>query len=1269
MSKHIRRIDRPKTEQDFEDWCLRIFSRQLDCPGLKKYGRRGQAQGGIDLIGHDKQGNRVAVQCKAREDTLSIGDIRSDVETARGKHPQLIELAIATTAKRDAKLQNDVLDLESESIQLESFRISLWSWDDIEEYLSQEPDLLAALNGEDPQASLADIERVVVKAVTTGLRTEPRESIDTQIDEAFARITSGKPEECITLLNQLRDTQWDTISSPQRYRILGNLANAYLAKANTQQAGRLYIDAKQFHDTVDAQVLEARGYYLLEQEDKARSLIQSVLSSTPDHNGARALDINLSLLTYQEQLDTVPETQRTDPEVAFALAGMAYDHNLFAEATEHARIALNADPGWDVARTNLAVLLMREVRDGAAPLPDGSLEVSDPVSLNESIDLLTAVIEDPKLADGYRKAVALYNRSSAFKLIGEHDKGRDDLDRAIRMAPDEPSFVATYAATLDFQGDSKEALRHWRKAHSLAPSDTRLGVMLVEALLSTDDSGSTAEAGEVLRGMLPHIRHAPQETRYLFGAFWLSLSTDEGGGDKDPSATLRDILPAELLQALLAERALIDSGTAAAQELLSNCSFESVTFTSLTERMGVAHVLGQLGRAREGIEVLGPAVRLHEHSSPTLMLLSLAVQAHDNPLALSICSTLRTSGTIDPGVCRQEAALLADYEDFAHAIYVLETWASEYPVDPEPWLHIGTVSLAANDVERATAAFEELPEPQELAPRLLVPWLQLATATQLKDAFEVVTKLYEAWREHRTSKDAWKALALASFGSSGSIAPPSPTVATKNCAVKVLIEHTKHAWIVIEPGINPDTQWQEFSLEHKLSKSVLGKKVGDKVDWTRGMVKETAEVIAIVSAAQYGAQRCIDLWEERYPEDPLFHKIQLREPTESTTPEQLKEALRPFADAETQRDAYHDAILNAYTSRSISTGVAGQFFIGGQLQFIETVLSDPDRPFFCTVSVAEFAKHHKSLDANESFVCDASSVIVLAQLGIIETVCSNLSLVVPKRLMLQLAQRVQFLQSKDAAEHHLGFVNGSPIVEATNHELLSSVIKLWQDAIESLEEHAQIESGVALTQQGIDKESFLVDRLGDVDSRVIAIAADGKHALLADDIHVSRVGAQALSVDIDRTSSYAVLLHLHRQNLIEDVDALLAKLVAFRLVTLPVNASMIVAALKLSGWKLDAIPARLALETVTAGTAGPTVISGTIAVVSSQFWRQCAQPERVLTDWLSQLNSRADRQIVGDILLQELDQAFGLDVVGAKDAKVTVRQWLDGIGGLPLVVP
>lgn len=102
-------------------------------------------QGGIDLFGCDNKGRKIVVQVKKREDDLSISDIRTDLmkfKSSLSINPDLSGVDcfyIATTAKRERKLQHQVNELKKEFL----LDIDFFYWDEICGYLHEEPRLLA----------------------------------------------------------------------------------------------------------------------------------------------------------------------------------------------------------------------------------------------------------------------------------------------------------------------------------------------------------------------------------------------------------------------------------------------------------------------------------------------------------------------------------------------------------------------------------------------------------------------------------------------------------------------------------------------------------------------------------------------------------------------------------------------------------------------------------------------------------------------------------------------------------------------------------------------------------------------------------------------------------------------------------------------------------------------------------------------------------------------------------------------------------------------
>jgi hypothetical protein len=139
--------------QQFEDLTEGVFRIVFNDPRPTKIGRPGQAQHGVDVIGHqDGVGKLIGIQCKRMDERDENNEpypggkvfrkvLKSEIEIARGFSPSLDSWILATTAKRDANIQSHSLELHEESRAGGSFGIQIWFWDDFVTNLNRNHDL------------------------------------------------------------------------------------------------------------------------------------------------------------------------------------------------------------------------------------------------------------------------------------------------------------------------------------------------------------------------------------------------------------------------------------------------------------------------------------------------------------------------------------------------------------------------------------------------------------------------------------------------------------------------------------------------------------------------------------------------------------------------------------------------------------------------------------------------------------------------------------------------------------------------------------------------------------------------------------------------------------------------------------------------------------------------------------------------------------------------------------------------------------------------
>lgn len=130
-------LRKPENWQDFERLCKVLWGEIWECPDtIKRNGRQGQAQKGVDVYGI-KKGECVyrGIQCKGKDDytnsQLTESEIDNEIAKALLFTPKLNSFYFATTANKDAHIEEYIRNKNLESISNGGFEIDIFAWEDI----------------------------------------------------------------------------------------------------------------------------------------------------------------------------------------------------------------------------------------------------------------------------------------------------------------------------------------------------------------------------------------------------------------------------------------------------------------------------------------------------------------------------------------------------------------------------------------------------------------------------------------------------------------------------------------------------------------------------------------------------------------------------------------------------------------------------------------------------------------------------------------------------------------------------------------------------------------------------------------------------------------------------------------------------------------------------------------------------------------------------------------------------------------------------------
>jgi len=139
-------IQKPENWQDFETLCKKLWGEIWNIPmKIKKNGRSGQAQAGVDVYGVPKgEENYWGIQCKGKDDytntKLTKTEIDIEIEKAKSFQPKLDVFIFATTMNKDVDIEEYIRVKDLESRQCGNFEILLFCWEDIADLIDENQD-------------------------------------------------------------------------------------------------------------------------------------------------------------------------------------------------------------------------------------------------------------------------------------------------------------------------------------------------------------------------------------------------------------------------------------------------------------------------------------------------------------------------------------------------------------------------------------------------------------------------------------------------------------------------------------------------------------------------------------------------------------------------------------------------------------------------------------------------------------------------------------------------------------------------------------------------------------------------------------------------------------------------------------------------------------------------------------------------------------------------------------------------------------------------
>jgi len=1108
------------------------------------------------------------------------------------------------------------------------------------------------------------IERLLTKLESGEEKAATKSNFHAQIDHAVEYTQNGQPDVAIAQLEDLRKHRWDDLDDRQRFRVIANIGHAYDAKEERTTAARHFIECKEYQpDDEKARCLEAIGYSMLGENQRAFDLSVQVRSDFPTSDLGTATWIRSASdeMMFDEIEGDIARHLRQNVETAFALSVRASKSGKFGKAEEYARTALADDEDSAMLLENLGIVLLESSRVEAAAQYAERPNISNSGRLEEALGLLEKSLEKTPNVTATRARIRFY-LGITLQLLGKWDEGEDHLHAAYDAHPTNVEYSRQYALALCDRGDKDRAISILKSTSDNDDSRQSL-VLLAHLLAARNKSDDRDEAARLLTGEFEHLTEIDRKVRSDIVATLVDLHGLIGRHDEAARVLEQPTAAALCPEALHAIRAaqLHRAGEHALAQQECRKALASISAdTDRREKRRVATELMHLGMYEEALSLWRELAEPSYLGIDTPALLQAAMQCDDDKYIVQFCAELRANGIVDREAFHLEIDTLQEYNCFDTASTAMQQYLAahtETELSKEIRVRLSHLGIALGRDDLVDYDQSHLPSVDAVD-----PGLGLAVVEVLSHGPEPIRGVeyaYDLLRRNFSSHLAHKAMVVAFlFGRRADLKLPEPETAGPGVAVRYKDNETGQLhWYIIEDSPDPDPARDEYPSEHGLAEEMGGKRQGEAFWLRRDPVHErTATIIDIWSKYKFRFNRCMEEWENRFPEHFFLWKFEAKkdEHGKADFSQMFRSIDDRIAKTREREEVYRNNPFSA-TNFAIMAG-------GTVLESVQHLGANQDLPIRCSAGTDEdYAAAEEAIRLASPVILDGAALATLFISGFYrELVRLPLKYVVTHGTLHELRRR--YLEKLNSPQEG-GFMTKQDdqfILIEEKPEDVERRLGAFGHFLETIESVARIEEGLALAECDRQRRTEWIEICGRAGAETIALAQLNGYVLWTDDVCISAIANQDQPLPRVWTESVAEWAFNEKKVTLQTRNQLIIMLVSHGYHYTRMHPETALWAAEQSEWKTDDTSFEAVLRWLSNPFTKPIGILGIAAKLLLEASRRIDSPFRmdeVNTQILSRVSQRPDGRKIIQELLNRMDEICGLDVVTARNLKLTIHAW------------
>jgi len=1202
------RLPPPSTSEQFEWLCLDLWRIEWKDPNIQLVGRPGQAQDGIDVISDSAWGDNKyrAIQCKNyKPASLLSKDIEHIAEQVVSSctYP-LVELVIATTVPRDAKLQQKAAEITQAHREQGLFEVHVCAWEDIMDLLSQHKELLPRYwpdtytTNTHQESNLVELPPSQVQVVGLVSQIDGDVLIETANNLAQQR----RFDEALQVIDAFESKQ-PTMDNNTRFRVLTSRGVIQSRLGKHRAAAENLVAAYSLNKQSDkAKLNAAQAYLSLGDLPSARQIAYEVIQSNPLDSLAWRVTLLAAdpAIAIDEVLKPVPPSLQGTSDVLSAFGLLAEQRGDWHAAASYLRESLAVPNTFDpVAGGELAAILLQGMTGAARDDPALSPNPAVSAEGDEVDSLLSRAIAHP--GDAPVPVVAGWYLSRCLLRLWRTDLTGAAEDAAASLALSPGNAVATKltAAVQVEKGNDAAALTTLMSISDFSgvPEALQMKAALQEhaeqlepALISLNQFLDMSGVPDVLRAVAQQ-----QKLRVLRK----SGRPDEAAESVERLLESDSQNPIWLVEKVRCIDGLATSGNQVLQLLTQAAALAADAKLPGIMRDTVAAELFGRSMFNESahIDEIGACADFYGPRTQRLLASYLNMDKFEK--AKLLCDRLREAGVTATTLLTSRAKIYLYAGDLETAEHDLEKCHEVDPEEPTCVLLLAEIELRLSRIEEAKATLKLLHNPgllNELGTQRLIR-VQIALE-QYADALAVA---YANLVEHYdTSAEAFLTF-LSCFMAVSQLAPTEVDWqggAGKSAVVGAATQTGNIVWYALTPEKTDclgDAIWADPAKWR--GRALLGHTPGDVIDLNPDTEEQPKPVTIreVLSKYAYACRNVFQRFPNAFPQRQELRSIPVADGADPVTisPE-LEQQIQQMGE-HTRRAlklmAMHDQgrlplpFVCTWLSRNI----------------VETWFDMMESPGFCLRANSPGTPPRTVTLGETTIVLEPVSAVTLSESPLLSGIVPiGGSAIAYAQSMLDTLHDAELglkynvrngLQVMVSDGRHLG-------IRQTGSEVIEKRLERVRGIIGWIEKNASRQPHLKILAYGQQQYQEISSAIGQAAVDALFLASEEKHILLSDDLALRRLAA---SLNVAAISTQELLASMLSQGIIshEAYSTELMRLYHMQMRGLYVDASVFEDMCSSVGWDVTHVPVDAfgVLSNRNLGNAGPTVAAGFIRAI------------------------------------------------------------------------